>query len=506
MQSPRIHYLPILGSLGLLLHVPGIMSLLTLVVVFVFGEYYALYPFLITGVTTILIAQIVYRLFYNGDECHLWDAMIVAAISWLICPLVAAIPFYCSLSLYITGIDPLQSVILYHTPINVIFECFSGFTGTGLSLISEPQFFPHTILWWRSFMQWVGGIGLIVFMLSLVQTTRRSYTLYYAEARSEKLVLTVGQTSRLIWGIYLAYTLVAIALMWLSSSSIWEAINHAMTAISTGGFTIVENAFYSANVKNQCSTMFVMFIGAISFSMHYEIILSTSLRVFWKDLEHRWFLITLIFGVVFVHFFDMWHLEELTFMQTAFQWFSALATCGFHSVDMELIAAPTKIFFIAAMLVGGCVGSTAGGLKFERFVNVIQAMSSRFKLVFSKKETDDLDKFSGQSPESEAPEIIEHYSKKTEKLYAANVLFTLWIFTLIIGWVLILKFSPNVTPINCLFEVVSAMSNVGLTTGAVHLDLPAAPKIVYILLMWLGRLEIVPAVILFLAIPVTKSE
>ncbi|MCI5052285.1 MAG: TrkH family potassium uptake protein [Simkaniaceae bacterium] len=509
MATRRIHTRSILGSIGLLLHVPAIMFLITFGVALIFHDDFVYTPFVSAGLVTGALAQLLFWFCYRSSDYHLWDAMIIAALSWFICPLVSAIPLWWSLKLFVAQGTPIVEVSIFHTFTNCLFESFSGFTSTGLTLIEYPEFFPNTILWWRSFMQWIGGIGLIVFMLSLVTTTKKTYTLYYAEARSDQLGSpSVQKTARMIWGIYLFYTIIAILIFWLADMPLWESINHAMTSIATGGFMIRNTAYTGASAQILCATMFIMFLGSVSFSMHYEILRTGKLSAFFRDPEHRLLLVSFFVGAGLFELFNLWTPNAMTWLNASFQWFSATATCGFSSVHIGPLDPTLKILLILTMLVGGCAGSTVGGLKISRVVSLFTSMFMRLKTVFSYKEEDDIEKY-GANPhkfEEKPPEIDAPHSEQTERLYAATVLFTLWVITIIVGWILLLKFTVNASPVDVLFETVSAMSNVGLSSGITTPQLGTTAKWIFILLMWLGRLEIVPAIILFLAIPFTRNS
>ncbi len=199
-RRPRFALIqPISRGVGLLLHVPALMALLSMPICAFFGEYSGIAVLGITAAVGLACGQALYWPARGDIPTHSSHAMLIAAIAWLAVSGVGALPF-------ILGIG---------TPaLDAAFESVSGFTGTGMSVLTTSQL-PHYLQWWRSFSQWIGGVGVIVLLLSILPPRRSALELYYSESRDQKLLPSVRSTARAIWSIYGIYTLAGIGLLWL---------------------------------------------------------------------------------------------------------------------------------------------------------------------------------------------------------------------------------------------------------------------------------------------------
>lgn len=498
----KINWQAVIGQVGLLLHVPAAMATLSLGICLIFKEWFALIPFASLAVFCFAIGQILLYATKRAKASHLWDAMIIAALGWLICSTLAAIPIYwISCVLLKHGIESPILQIFSH-PMNALFESFSGFTSTGLTMLQQEGFFPYALQWWRSFLEWVGGLGLVVFVLALTHLNKQGYHLYYAEARSDQMAKNITQTALDIWGIYSLFTCIGFFLFLAAGMPLWEAINHAMTVISTGGFTITPINFQGYGPSIQIIAIFMMMIGAISFSIHYRVIRERDFWILWKNMQHRLLYMFIICGGVLVLLTNLWNGLKGYYLESFFEWTSALTTCGFNAMNLDLFSPMVKILLIIGMFIGGATGSTVGGIKIHRLMYLFSGITLRLLALTTKKEKYITRKYNSGRKRLEEPAGLDlPHSQKTGRLLTANILFSLWTSTLFLGWFFILKWVPKEKALDALFEVTSAMSNVGLSSGIVSPDLPISAKWIFIFLMWIGRLEIIPALVLLLTLP-----
>jgi trk system potassium uptake protein TrkH len=479
------------------------MAAVTLIIALIFREWFALIPFGMVALFSLAVGQCLYRLKKGAKGARLWDGMVIAGLGWLLCSLVAAIPF-CWIS-YLQLQNGVESEVLqvFQRPTNALFESISGFTSTGLTMMQRSGFFPHVLQWWRSLLEWIGGLGLVVFVLALTHINKEGFPLYYAEGRSEKMTKDITGTAHWIWKIYCMFTGMAFLLFFVSGMPLWEAVNHAMTVISTGGFTITHTNFQEYSSPIQLIAMFVMIVGAISFAVHFRVIREKDYGILWRSWQHRLLYIFAICGGLLIILLNRWN--GLSGYKTAafFEWVSALTTCGFSSMKLSLLSPMVTLFLMMGMFIGGTTGSTAGGLKIRRLLYLVSGVVLRILALTSKKERHITAKFreNAPPPTEEPPGIILPHSQMSERLFTAGVLFSLWTSTLFLGWFLILRWVPKGRGLDALFEVTSAMSNVGLTSGIIQPDFPEMGKWVFMALMWMGRLEIIPALILLLTLP-----
>lgn len=477
-----------LRDLGLLLHTPGLMALVSLPICFVFGEYYAIGPFLWTALASFISGQLLYRLFRNAQDSRMRHAMITVALSWGLIPLFGAMPFLLIAShLAQSPLTPL-TVFNFQNPWNALFESFSGFTSTGLSMALHSSELPHTLQWWRSFTEWIGGVGMIVLMICVLEPSTDAYQLYSAEGRQKRIGLTIADTVRYIWKIYLLYTVISVLWLRLVGMPWWDAINHALTGISTGGFAITDRSIGSYSLVIQLAVIPIMIAGAISFPIHYQLLHKRRLSVLWKDTQHQALWILLAIGLLLLLFETYWFKGTFHFLDNLFQWVSALGTCGFSTTDLKEWSAPELLLLSIGMFFGAASGSTVGGLKLTRVTALFKAILWRFQRIILEPHQVMRYKIDGEViTETEANRRIE----------TAAVLAVLWVTWIGIGvFVLLNVVEPQYNLSHVIFESASALGSVGLSTGISTPTLSWIGKLVIILLMWMGRLEIIPVLLL----------
>lgn len=496
-----VHWKAILGNLGLLMHVPCLMALFSTLIALIYDDLFSIMPLLLTGVIGLFLAQIFYRFFFRPEVIHLWDAMITAALGWLICAIIAIFPFiYISKAALSSGLSSSAFTVL-QDPINALFESISGFTSTGLTMVQKPSELTPILQWWRSFLQWVGGIGLVVFIMSLVNVHKEGFSLYYAESRRHPIGKNIKETTHIIWIIYLFYTILSCFLLFISGMPFWDALNHAMTGVATGGFSTADQNLGAFGNRAQVTMIVVMILGTLSFPVHYGILRKGKLSELWKNSENRLLFLFLFFGAIAIVLLNLWTIDEHLGIDAVFQWVSALGTCGFSTTEVTIFAPMVRLFLIFAMFTGGPSDSTTGGLKICRFQNLVKSVLLRIQLLTRAKEKRALDTLTHKRilKTHQLTDVPVNFTEKTKRLYAATVLFIMWNFTIFFGWFLLLRWVPAGEAFNALFDATSALSNVGLSTGITTPTLPVGGKIVLMGLMWLGRLEIIPFLILVLS-------
>ena len=482
------HARVVLRDLGRLLHVPGLMALVTLPLCLFFGEYVAVVPFLSTAIAALAVGQTLYRTFRHAPELRLYDAVVIAALGWLLVPVFGSIPFiWMALELHNVS-SGLPAAVDFQDPWNAYFEAVSGFTSTGLTMVLHPSALPRSVQWWRSFMQWVGGVGVIVLVLSVLRPSMGAYHLYFSEAREEKIFPTVSSTVRTIWWIYVLYTLASVLLLKLVGMDWWAALNYGMTGIATGGFGVADHSLGDFGPAIQLALVPIMIAGAVSFSSHYQILREGRVEVLWKDSQHRAFWMFLTAGAAILFLENYWSSGSFFWVDSAFQWTSSLCTAGFQTADLTGWSPTAKLLMSAAMILGGAAGSTVGGIKQIRVVFLYKGLAWRFRRTSRQPHQIVRYELDGKRlTETDADRMVQ----------AAAVLVALWAVTLWLGIFVLIHFvPPGFLLEDVIFEVASAQSNVGMSMGITHPELPWGGKLVLILAMWTGRLEIFPVLFL----------
>ncbi|TSA50036.1 TrkH family potassium uptake protein [archaeon] len=490
--SPTEDLRIIVRDLGLLVPVVGVMALVSLVVPVVFNEHYALVPLAITAGVSFLVGACLYLPFRGAGEAKLRHGMIVAAFGWLLVATLGSLPFILTaLFAQRSGIGS-ETLFYFKNPLSAFFESVSGYTGTGLTMAAQPNLLPKTLQWWRSFIEWVGGMGVIVLMLTIIAGPRPgagTHSLYYAEAHREKIHPSIVSTLRTMWWIFSLYTFISVVVLWGAGMPIWEALNHAMTGISTGGFSVTANSIASYNnAAIELVLLPIMFFGAISFAVHYQLMRGKGM-ILWRDFQTRSFFLFLAGGVVFLVLENMGSLGILRSLRySGFQFVSAITCTGFQTADMGGWSDTAKVLLAAAMFLGGAAGSTAGGIKIIRALTLIKGAQWRFRKILSPH--DAIVPFRAGSTMVDESEIAD-------QLENASLITLLWLVFLSVGVIVILHTSPaHFTVSDALFEVASAQGNVGLSIGITGPEMSTLSKLALCFNMWIGRLEIIPVLLL----------
>jgi len=482
----------ILRDLGLLIQVVGLMALLSLPIALFFKEYYALEPLLLTALASLALGQGGFWAFRRAGETTLKQGMVIAAAGWLLVALLGSLPFYLiALKLSAQAGTP-QTVLNFLDPWNGIFESIAGFTGTGLTMTALASQLPRTLQWWRSFIEWIGGVGVIVLMLSIISGPgQRSFSLYYAEARQEKIHPSIRSTVRTIWWIFTLYTVGSVLLLRIAGMPWWDAVNHAMTGISTGGFSVADRSiggYHSLWIE--LALLPVMLFGAISFAIHYQLLRGRKLRLLWEDQQTSWLLVLAILGFLLLSLEEVLRLEPLPAIRdAAFQFVSALTCTGFQTAGLHEWSATAKLILAAGMIIGGAAGSTAGGIKVIRLVILAKGIGWRLKRLISAPNVLVRFRLGGTSLDD---------AEATRRIIDAALIAALWLFFLAVGVVVLLHTVPKSFGLSdIIFEVASAQGNVGLSAGITGPQMALTAKLTLCFNMWIGRLEIIP-VLLFL--------
>jgi len=367
--------------------------------------------FLITAGLTGAVGLLLYNLGRrNHQSLQLRDSFLVVALSWVLFSVFGMLPF-----------------LLYGTVDNVtdaFFEAMSGFSTTGATILSHIDYQPHGILFWRCLMQWLGGLGVVVFTLAFIPSVAKGskkMSLYAAEAPGlsvEKLAPTMQATSRLLWIIYIALTVICGLCYYLGPMDRFDAVCHALTTIATGGFSTHQASighFQSHYVEWVCIVF--MLLSGINFAM-YHFLFNNRFDVIRRNEELRWYLIAILgFTVLFMaRFYFAPHFDTLTEEQIAshphtegdrirtslFHVVALLSNTGFQgsNYDYDLWGRIFLIPTVLMMIVGGCAGSTSGGIKMVRVIVLLKYIkktvyelihsSSVYTIKISEQSVDDI--------------------------------------------------------------------------------------------------------------------
>ena len=472
-------YKLIFGYLGAMLLVIGVVLLLPLLILFFYPQDIKyIHCFIIPSIPCFIIGYFLFRIVKGKNTSTLarnHDAIIVVS-SWLLLILFSSIPFFLSKE---------------HTFIQSFFEATSAYTTTGLTVFDASNT-PHIFLIFRSIGLFIGGIGLIL-VVSTVLSGYYGMRLYGTEGHSEKLLPNVVKTSRLILSVYSLYIILG-ALSYIYFGMNWfDAINHAVAALSTGGFsTRSQNISYFNSVPIEIISIILMILGSTGFILH---VLLTKWR-FKKVLAHCETKFNILIFLTIIPLFCFYLCKDYNFTIphalriSIFNVVSAVTTTGFQTISNFTIF-PSNLFLclIILMLIGGNTGSTAGGIKQYRVIIILKEMWWNIidKTSFRKVIRVYVVNKYGEK------EAIDQYEKRK----ISSFIF-LYLFIFLISTFIFTCFGNSIS--NSMFDVASALSGTGLSTGIIT---PNAPKTILLTscaCMFLGRLEIYVIILSFIRI------
>jgi len=487
----------VLRDLGGVFIIIGFVALGALVVPIYFGEFGSnstidgIGPLLITSAVFFGLGLPLFVVFKKSEPADFKSAMVTAALSWLFISAIGSIPFW------LIPYDGISTM----APLSAFFESMSGWTGTGLTMVSDESLLPATLQFWRSLIQWVGGVGVIVLTLSiLARPGTGSFVLYKGEARDQKTHPSIVSTVRTIWWIFVLYTIIGVFFLILigvfqsNGMSPWESLNHGMTGLATGGFSVTDDSVAGFDTLSQVAMLVLMVFGAIAFAAHYDL-LKGRIKKFLSDAQLHAMIALIIAGVIGLTFVNFKNAALgydgnilLALKESGFQFVSAVTCTGFASVEnLGDWGESAKLILAFAMIIGGAAGSTAGGIKLYRGILLYKGVGWRIKRAISTPRRVFVHKFGSRSlNKDDAMDLINE----------AAIISFMWVIILIAGILVISVIYSKQTLGNTIFEVCSAQGNVGLTTGITNIDMNPIAKIMLIINMWIGRLEIIPIIVL----------
>lgn len=457
--------------------VPGAMAALTSLAAFLSGDVAIGWIFLGMGTLFVAVGLGAYFGLPSDDTLSVNASFALASTAWLLFSVSSALPF----ALW-SWIGEAPSELARWD--NWLFEGTSAATSTGLTIINDPAALPPAFQLWRSLCQWIGGLGIVVLALVFLDGDNRQALLRGAR-REQSVEKDVTSTASSMWKVHGLLTAGFIVLFGLLGMPWWEAVNHGLTAVSTGGFTMNTGGIGAYSRTVQIAVMLAMIAGAISYFSYFTAAVKRKPAALFA-LPNLVFYLFLLGGSGLVYLTT----SRIHDLDDIFLWISALTTCGFSTVSPES-SGPTMVWLlIGAMFVGGMAGSTAGGVKISRLIAVLQYLHTMLKQFL-------------QSGRRKSFEALENKTeKKLEidfRLRLAFLLTGLWILASVLGTLLLMLTYPGWTgsPLSCLFEILSALGCVGLSMEIVTPELAVFPKLIICLLMWAGRLEILSVVVFF---------
>lgn len=487
----------ILSGVGLVLHVPACMALISIAISLFFQEPQGTEAFLLTGLLSTLFGQVLYRLHPSSlrkeKAFNLNEIMLVATFGWLAAVLMAAIPYFYMAHRMPEDLVMKHQIFNFQVAINPLFEALSGYTSSGLTVTISESSLPFSLQWWRTFQQWIGGIGIIVFISSFFPGIS-SISHHYPDEQEEASVLPeVAIDWTRMWWIYLLFTFICIAIYKVQGLAWWEAINHGMSGICTGGFSITDDSLMSYNSTLKASSIFIMILGSLNFNMYHLLLTQRKWKTFLKNQQHILFFALLVAGIFLLyHENNVYEFHQSSGVDLIFQMTSALGTCGFQTVELQEWSSTALMVMTIAMLIGGPSTSTTGGLKLFRLLLVVKG--SFFNAT----------QWAFKSSNQEENQVYQAAIKKEKPLQLYRTLSTflfIWIiFYVLVVYILLHNVPEQYTFMEVAFECASALGTTGLSTNITSHELNTLAKLDIMAAMLVGRLELIPLALIFSAL------
>ena len=434
--------------------------------------------YLFTALLCFILGQLLSRKKPVSKTLFVREGFVTVAASWVVLSIFGAIPFVLS------GDIP--------SYVDALFETISGFTTTGSSILSDVEALSRTSLFWRSFTHWVGGMGVLVFIMAILPLMGGS-TMNLMKAEStgpsiSKLVPHVKDTAMILYGMYIALTICEICMLMFFGMPLFDALTTTFGTVGTGGFGIYNSSLSAYPPVIQYTVTFFLVLSGINYTAYFYI-LSLRFKDAFRIEEVRWYLGIFITAVTIITFNirGMYSTWEESFRHASHQVATIITTAGFSTTDFDLWPELSKCILVILMFIGACSGSTAGGMKISRVIMLIKTIKKELSLIIHPREVRKI-RMDGR--------VLEH-----ETLRNTNVFFVVYFVILLTSTLLIsidnFDFTTNFT------ATVATLNNIGPGLAMVgptqNFSIYSTfSKFILMFNMLAGRLELFPLVIMML--------
>jgi trk system potassium uptake protein TrkH len=466
---------------GKLIILLGYLFLLPLFVALLYKEWNPANDFIFSSLFSLSIGYLIVSQFPEESDINWRQGMTIASLIWLIYMFLGAIP------LYLSG--------HYRSYLDSCFESMSALATTGLVLVNNLDHMANSYNFWRHFMCFIGGQGIILLGLLIFFRGASASIIYVGEAREEKILPNVVQTAKFIWVVSMCYliifTLILGIINIIHSFSFSRAFFHAicvfMAGWDTAGFAVqTQNIAYYHSPLIDIITSLIVILGAVSFGLHYALWTGKFKEIF-KNYEFKTFMISIIFLTLFAYIGFIKFTKNIDFFSSfriiSYHIISGHTGVGYTNGDSfylkNYLPDFSLIFLIIAMGLGGCSCSTSGGIKMLRIGLILKELKKEVKGYSLPTSTVIVEKF----------HHIKDISLTDTQVKLSSIILIMYIATYIIGGIIGTFFGYPF--LHSLFESTSACANVGLSVGITNPDMPNLLKLTYIIEMWAGRLEFI---------------
>ena len=461
--------------LGWILVFETMFLLIPLVTAVVYGEH-CFFAILLSMAVCLAAGGLLIWKKPKNTELYSREGFVIVSMSWIVLSLFGCLPFVFS------GAIPSFT--------DALFETVSGFTTTGASILAEVENLPKAMLIWRSFTHWVGGMGVLVFIMAFIPLSG-GQNIHIMKAESpgpsvSKLVPRVKTTALILYSIYFVLTLIEFVLLLFGDMSVFEALNTALATAGTGGFGIKNDSIagYSPYIQIVVTVFMIMF--GINFSSYYFILTGRIKEAFNKEIRVYFGIIFFAIAIITFNLRGFYDTFGDTLRNVSFTVASIISTTGYSTVDFDLWPQLSKTIIVLLMLTGSCAGSTSGGIKVTRIIILFKGLAKELEVMIHPKQ---LKKITMDS------KPIEHEVVRSVNSYLVCYVLLFMASAAVIsidGHDLITNFTAVSAAIN---NVGPGLEAVGPSRNFGFFSTPS--KLVLIFDMLAGRLELFPMLLLF---------
>ncbi|MBQ7115369.1 MAG: TrkH family potassium uptake protein [Clostridia bacterium] len=463
--------------LGILLLCEAGLMLLPTIVSLVYGEAVVI-SFLATIVLLVATGVVLVAMKPKNKTIYARHGLVIVALGWILMSLFGALPFFFS------GEIP--------NYLDALFEAVSGFTTTGSSILTDVEALSKSMLFWRSFTHWIGGMGVLVFMMAVLPLAGGGGDLHLMKAESpgpnvSKLVPRSSKTARILYEIYLALTVLEIFILLFGGMSLFESVTIAFGTAGTGGFGVLNSSIASYSTFCQSTITVFMILFGINFNIYF-LLLCKKFKDALKS-EEVWTYLAIMFSAIVVialNIRDMFASFSEAFHHSAFQVSSVMTTTGFATADFNQWPELSRIIMLGVMCVGACAGSTGGGLKVSRLIILLKSARREFRRISHPRSV----------------KIITFDGNRLSDDTIRNTFAYFFIYVMIFAASVLVVSLDNFDFTTTVTSVIATLNNIGPGLNMVgatgnYSEFSFLSKLVLISDMLLGRLEIFPLLFLF---------
>ena len=467
----------IVSFIGRIILIEAALMVLPLLVALYYGDGDA-WAFAVTILTALIPGVLMARVRQSDRRLSSRDGYFIVAATWIIISLIGAMP------LYMAG--------GFRSYWSALFEIASGFSTTGASVLAQPELLGHGVLFWRSFTHWIGGMGVLVFVL-MVMPMENDNSMHLVRAEvpgptAGKLVPRMRTTSMILYGLYAAMTMILLVLLLLGGMPLFDSFCMAFGTAGTGGFAVSSAGvagYHSAYIEVLLGIFMLLF--GVNFNV-YHLLLLGKVKDALKSEEVKAYLGIVITATVLISINTFSRVTGLgtTVRNAFFQVASIITTSGFATVDFNFWPEFSKHTLVLLMIIGACAGSTGGGFKISRLIILLKAMMAEVRHIITPKAINPV-RIDGKP--------IDKETLNSTRIYAAAYLILICLFT----WILSLDgkdLTTNVTAVlSCFNNIGPGLGGVGpMNNFGIYSDWA---QVLLSLCMLTGRLEIFPMLLLF---------